>query len=64
MVLGLVPIEFLLFGLTLAGIALFHRRTLQVALAGLAAVILYKLVYAGFHDGPGFQGLARHLAAE
>ena len=64
MALGPVPIEFLLFGLTLAGIALFHRRTLQVALAGLAAVILYKLVYAGFHDGPGFQGLARHLAAE
>ena len=35
-----VPIEFVLFGLTLAGVALFHRRTLQVALAGLAAIAL------------------------
>ena len=59
-----VPIEFLLFGLTLAGIALFHRRTMQVALAGVTAVILYKLVFAGFRNGPGLLGLAHHLAAE
>jgi len=62
--LGPVPVEFLLFGLTLAGIALFHRRTLQVALTGLTAVILYKLLFAGFRGGPGLVGLAHHLSRE
>ncbi len=58
------PIEFLLFGLTLVGIALFHRRTLQVALVGLAVVVLYKLLYTGFPEGAGLLGLAYHLGAE
>ena len=35
-----VPIEFFLFGLTLLGVALFHNRTLTVALCGLAATVL------------------------
>jgi len=56
--LGPVPTEFLLFGLPLAGIVLVHRRTLQVALAGFAAVIPYKLVFAGFRDGRGLVGSA------
>jgi len=30
-----VPVDFILFGLTLLGVALFHRHTLYVALAGL-----------------------------
>jgi Na+/H+ antiporter NhaD/arsenite permease-like protein len=58
------PFEFLLFGLTLVGIALFQRRTLQVALVGLAAVVLYKLVFTGFREGAGLLGLAYHLGAE
>ena len=29
-----VPVDFILFGLTLLGVALFHRHTLQVALTG------------------------------
>ena len=45
-----IPVEFLIFGLTLLGVALFHRHTLLVALAGLAAVTAYKVFYAGF-DG-------------
>ena len=59
-----VPVEFLLFGLTLVGIALFNRSTLQVALAGLAAVVAYKLLWTGFREGPGLLGLAHHLGAE
>ena len=62
--MGPVPIEFLLFGLTLGGIAVFHRRTLEVALIGLSAVVLYKLMFAGFRDGPGLMGLVHHLASE
>jgi Na+/H+ antiporter NhaD/arsenite permease-like protein len=61
---GVVPVEFLLFGLTLLGVALAHGRTLEVALAGLAAIILYKLASAGFAGGPGFTGLLDHLAHE
>jgi Na+/H+ antiporter NhaD/arsenite permease-like protein len=59
-----VPVDFVLFGLTLAGVALFHHHTLQVALAGLAVILLYKLGFAGFKTGPGFGGLARHMANE
>jgi Na+/H+ antiporter NhaD/arsenite permease-like protein len=59
-----VPIDFVLFGLTLAGVALFHHHTLQVALIGLALILLYKLGFAGFKTGPGFGGLARHMANE
>jgi Na+/H+ antiporter NhaD/arsenite permease-like protein len=62
-VLG-VPFDFVLFGLTLAGVALFHHHTLQVALTGLAAITLYKLAFTGFKTGPGFGGLALHMAHE
>src|SRR5690606_26477173 len=34
--------EFYLFGLTLLGVAIFHRRTFEVALTGLAALLLLK----------------------
>jgi Na+/H+ antiporter NhaD/arsenite permease-like protein len=59
-----VPVDFVLFALTLAGVALFHHHTLQVALIGLAAITLYKLGFTGFKTGPGFAGLARHMAHE
>ena len=59
-----VPVDFVLFGLTLAGVALFHRHTLQVALAGLAVIVLYKLGFTGFKTGPGLGGLGLHLAHE
>src|SRR5712672_2678372 len=59
-----VPIEFVLFGLTLAGVALFHHHTLQVALIGLGAIVLYKLGFTGFKTGPGLGGLALHMAHE
>ncbi|HMA87708.1 MAG TPA: citrate transporter [Burkholderiales bacterium] len=58
------PVDFVLFGLTLAGVALFHHHTLQVALIGLGAIILYKLGFAGFREGPGFGGLALHMRHE
>jgi hypothetical protein len=37
-----IPPEFILFALALAGIAMFHRHTLWIALCGLAAVLAYK----------------------
>jgi Na+/H+ antiporter NhaD/arsenite permease-like protein len=59
-----VPVDFVLFALTLAGVALFHHHTLQVALIGLAVITLYKLGFTGFKTGPGLAGLARHMAHE
>ena len=48
-----VPVDFILFALTLLGVALFHRHTLAVALAGLATITAYKLGFTGFSAGPG-----------
>jgi Na+/H+ antiporter NhaD/arsenite permease-like protein len=59
-----IPVDFILFGLTLAGVALFHHHTLRVALTGLAAVTLYKLGFTGFKYGAGLPGLAEHMRHE
>jgi Na+/H+ antiporter NhaD/arsenite permease-like protein len=59
-----VPIDFVLFGLMLAGIALFHHHTLQVALTGLAAIVIYELASGGFETGPGVEGFVLHLGHE
>jgi Na+/H+ antiporter NhaD/arsenite permease-like protein len=62
-VLG-VPVDFILFAITLLGVALFHRHTLYVALAGLATITLYKLGFTGFKEGAGLAGLAAHMRHE
>lgn len=59
-----IPLEFFLFGLTLLGVALFHARTLEIALSGLAVLIIYKFVFAGFTHGTGIDGLIQHLEHE
>jgi len=59
-----VPVEFILFGLTLLGVALFHRHTLAVALSGLGVIVGFKLGFTGFSEGPGVGGLLTHLAHE
>ena len=59
-----IPVDFILFALTLLGVALFHHHTLRVALTGLAAIVLYKLAFTGFKFGPGLGGLALHMQHE
>ena len=59
-----VPVEFFLFGLTLLGVALFHAHTLKVALSGLVAIALFKILFSGFKSGPGVLGFASHLGHE
>jgi len=59
-----IPVDFILFALTLLGVALFHHKTLQVALTGLAAIIVYKLVFTGFKHGTGLAGLGHHMVHE
>ena len=59
-----IPLDFILFGLTLLGVGLFHHHTLAVALTGLTAIIAYKLGFTGFSTGPGLAGLGAHFAHE
>ncbi len=59
-----IPLEFVLFALTLLGVALFHHRTLEVAASGLAVIVLYKLAFTGFHGVTGLAGLGAHLLEE
>jgi Na+/H+ antiporter NhaD/arsenite permease-like protein len=59
-----IPVDFILFGLTLLGVALFHRHTLYVALAGLAVITAYKLGFTGFKTGAGLAGLGQHMLHE
>jgi hypothetical protein len=59
-----IPIEFGLFAVALLGIAVFHRHTLIISLAGLVAIAVWKLRFGSFAEGGGWQGLVGHIAAE
>jgi len=59
-----IPVDFILFSVTLLGVAIFHRRTLQIALAGLAVVTAYKLLFTGFRQGAGLSGLVLQIHHE
>ena len=59
-----IPLDFILFALTLLGVALFHHHTLRVALIGLATIVVYKLLFTGFKTGAGVAGLGLHLMHE
>ena len=62
--LGPVPVEFILFGLVLAGVALFHHHTLRIALGGAVLIGLYKIVLSPFKSGAGLGGFMLHLGHE
>jgi len=59
-----IPVEFVLFGLTLLGVALLHHHTLAVAVTGLAVITAFKLGFTGFKTGPGLEGLIGHVEHE
>jgi Na+/H+ antiporter NhaD/arsenite permease-like protein len=54
---GGIRIEFILFALTLIGVAVFHHHTMKVAVTGLIVISLFKLFFAeGFNFGTHFFG--------
>jgi len=59
-----IPFDFVLFALTLLGVALFHHHTLAVALTGLAVITLYKLGFGDFSGVAGVAGLTGLLRHE
>ena len=59
-----IPFDFVLFGLTLVSVALFHHHTLKVAVTGLTAIAVYKVLFAPFAEGAGLAGLGQHLVHE
>ncbi len=59
-----IPVDFILFALTLLGVALFHAHTLRVALTGLVVISVYKILFAGFKTGTGVAGFVSHLGHE
>ena len=59
-----IPVEFVLFAITLVGVAVLHRHTLAVGVTGLLTIVAYKLLVTGFASGPGVAGLVTHLAPE
>ncbi len=44
-----IPVEFILFGMTLLCIALFHHKTMQIAVAGLLVITAYEVVFRDLH---------------
>src|SRR5205809_1198702 len=59
-----IPVDFLLFGLTLLGVAVFHRHTMRVALTGLVTIVIYKIAFTGFKTGAGVIGFVYHIGHE
>src|SRR5260370_1665059 len=59
-----IPVDFILFALTLAGVAVFHKCTMRVALTGLITIIIYKIAFTGFKTGEGAMGFISHVGHE
>ena len=59
-----IPLDFILFALTLAGVALFHHHTLRVAVTGLLVITAYKLLFSPFGGVPGVAGLLALIGHE
>lgn len=55
--IGPVRVEFIIFGLILLGVALFHKQTFWVAVTGLAVLLAFKFIFdPGFHFFEHFFG--------
>ena len=53
-----------MFAAILIGIAIYHRYAFAIAVGGVGAIALYKVLFTGFKTGAGFAGLATHFGHE
>ena len=58
------PIEFVFFGLTLLGVAVFHRHSLPIAACGLAVIVVFEWLFTQFPAGAGWAGFVTHFSHE
>ena len=59
-----IPFEFVLFGLMLLGVALFHKRALAISVGGLLAILAYEALVTAFPTGRGADALLLHVEHE
>jgi Na+/H+ antiporter NhaD/arsenite permease-like protein len=59
-----IPVEFLLFGAMLLGVALAHKRALTISLVGLLAILGYEAFVTSFPTGSGLSALLAHAEHE
>lgn len=59
-----IPLDFIFFGFTLLGVAVFHHKTLEVALTGLGVVTVYKVLFTSFDEYRGIVGFWHHFEHE
>jgi Na+/H+ antiporter NhaD/arsenite permease-like protein len=59
-----IPIEFVLFATMLLGIALFHKRALEISLVGLVTILAYQAFLGAFPTGSGGGALVSHIEHE
>jgi Na+/H+ antiporter NhaD/arsenite permease-like protein len=59
-----IPVEFILFGLMLVGVALLHEHALGVSLTGLAVILGYEALVTSFPTGEGAAAFAAHVEHE
>ena len=54
---GGIPLEFLIFALTLAGIVFSHTHALKIAVGGMCVLVIYELLFSSFRGVAGAAGL-------
>jgi Na+/H+ antiporter NhaD/arsenite permease-like protein len=59
-----IPLEFVLFGLMLLGVALFHKRALAISVGGLIVILLFETFVTAFPTGRGAGALLAHAEHE
>jgi Na+/H+ antiporter NhaD/arsenite permease-like protein len=59
-----IPIEFLLFALMLAGVALFHRKALTISIVGLLVIFAFETFVTAYPTGRGVAALGAHARHE
>lgn len=52
-----IPLEFVLFGLMLLGVALFHQRALAISVIGLLVILVFEALVTSFPTGRGMEAL-------
>jgi len=59
-----IPVEFILFGLMLLGVALFHNRALTISVVGFLAILAFEAAVTAFPTGRGGHALLAHAQHE